>query len=87
VQGAGLHHNPSPGPAGKKFVYGHVWVALAWLARHPRWETLSLPLRALLTGRFPSGNLKPPAKFAGLVLFTDFQSGKGNSLCSASTSV
>lgn len=48
VQGAGVHHNPSPGPAGEKFIYGHLWVTLAWLARHPRWHTLSLPLRALL---------------------------------------
>ncbi len=48
VQGAGIHHNPSPGPAGEKFVYGHLWVALAWLVRHPLWDTLSLPLRALL---------------------------------------
>src|SRR5438067_1568277 len=48
VQGAGVHHNPSPGPAGEKFVYGHVWVAVSWLARHPLWHTLSLPLRALL---------------------------------------
>ena len=48
VQGAGVHHNPSPGPAGEKFVYGHVWVTLAWVVRHPLWDTLSLPLRALL---------------------------------------
>jgi hypothetical protein len=48
VQGAGVHHNPSPGPAAEKFVYGHLWVTLAWLARHPLWHTLSLPLRALL---------------------------------------
>jgi DDE superfamily endonuclease len=48
VQGAGVHHNPAPGPAGEKFVYGHVWVCLAWLARHPAWDTLALPLRALL---------------------------------------
>jgi hypothetical protein len=48
VQGAGVHHNPSPGPAGEKFLYGHIWVALAWLVRHPAWDTLSLPLRALL---------------------------------------
>jgi DDE superfamily endonuclease len=48
VQGAGIHHNPSPGPAGEKFVYGHVWVVVSWLARHPLWDTLSLPLRALL---------------------------------------
>lgn len=48
VQGAGIHHNPTPGPAGEKFVYGHVWVCLAWLAHHPAWKTLALPLRALL---------------------------------------
>jgi hypothetical protein len=48
VQGAGIHHNPTPRPAGEKFVYGHVWVCLAWLARHPAWDTLALPLRALL---------------------------------------
>jgi hypothetical protein len=48
VQGAGVHHNPTPGPAGEKYVYGHIWVTLAWLARHPLWHTLALPLRALL---------------------------------------
>ncbi|HEV3255832.1 MAG TPA: transposase [Gemmataceae bacterium] len=48
VQGAGIHHNPSPGPAGEKFVYGHIWVTLAWLARHPLWHTVALPLHALL---------------------------------------
>jgi DDE superfamily endonuclease len=54
VQGAGVHHNPSPGPAGEKFVYGHVWVTVAWLARHPLWHTLALPLRALLYVRAKS---------------------------------
>src|SRR5712691_11430718 len=29
VEGCGVHHNPSPGRAGEKFVYGHVWVTLA----------------------------------------------------------
>jgi hypothetical protein len=48
VQGAGIHHNPTPGPSGAKFVYGHVWVMLAWVVRHRRWHTLGLPLRALL---------------------------------------
>jgi hypothetical protein len=48
VQGAGVHHNPTPGPAGEAFVYGHVWVTLAWVVRHPVWHTLAVPLRALL---------------------------------------
>ena len=48
VQGAGIHHNPTPGPAGEKFVYGHVWVTLAWLVRHPLGTRCRLPLRALL---------------------------------------
>ena len=37
VQGAGVHHNPTPGPAGAPFVYGHVWVVLGLLAAHPAW--------------------------------------------------
>ena len=28
------HHNPTPGPAGSPFLYGHVWVCLARLVRH-----------------------------------------------------
>ena len=48
VEGAGVHHNPTPGPADQKYVYGHVWVTLAWVVRHPLWGTLALPLRALL---------------------------------------
>jgi len=48
VQGAGIHHNPTSGPADAKFVYGHIWVTLAWVIRHPLWNTLALPLRAML---------------------------------------
>lgn len=48
VQGAGLHHNPTPGPAGSSFVYGHVWVVLALLAKHSGWGTIALPLLARL---------------------------------------
>jgi hypothetical protein len=48
VEGAGIHHNPTPGPAAQKFLYGHIWVTIAWLAHHPRWGTIGLPLRALL---------------------------------------
>jgi hypothetical protein len=48
VEGAGIHHNPSPGPAGEKYVYGHVWVMLAALARHKDQGTLAMPLQAQL---------------------------------------
>ena len=48
VQGAGVHHNPTPGPAGSTFVYGHVWVVLGLLLDHPRWGMTALPLLARL---------------------------------------
>lgn len=46
VEGAGVHHNPTPGPAGSKYLYGHNWVTLAWVVRHPRWGAIGLPLLA-----------------------------------------
>jgi len=48
VEGAGVHHNPTRGPADGGWLYGHVWVTLAWLARHPLWGTIALPLRSSL---------------------------------------
>jgi len=48
VQDAGVHHNPRPGPADQTFVYGHVWVTLSWIVRHPWWGTIGLPLLAKL---------------------------------------
>lgn len=48
VQGAGVHHNPTPGPAGSPFVYGHVWVVLGLLTAHPLWGVIALPLLARL---------------------------------------
>jgi DDE family transposase len=48
VQGAGIHHNPSPGPADAPYLYGHVWVTLAVVVVHPQWGPVSLPVRALL---------------------------------------
>src|SRR6185369_8202533 len=43
---AALHHNPTPGPAQQKFLYGHIWVTTAWVVRHPQWHPLALPLLA-----------------------------------------
>jgi hypothetical protein len=48
VEGAGIHHNPTPGPADQKFLYSHIWVTLAWVVRHPLWGAIGLPLRARL---------------------------------------
>ena len=48
VEGAGLHHNPTPGPSEQKFVYGHVWVTLAAVVRHPRWGAIGLPILSKL---------------------------------------
>src|SRR5438132_1470087 len=48
VEGCGIHHNPSPGPAGAQHLYGHVWVTLAALAPHPDWGPRALPLQAQL---------------------------------------
>ena len=48
VEGAGVHHNPTPGPAAATFLYGHVWVTRAWVARHPSWGSIALPLLARL---------------------------------------
>jgi hypothetical protein len=36
VQLACTHHNPTPGPSGSEFLYGHVWVTMSWLVKHPQ---------------------------------------------------
>ena len=48
VQGAGIHHNPTPGPAGAPYVYGHVFVVLGLLLTHKAWGTVALPLLSRL---------------------------------------
>jgi DDE superfamily endonuclease len=61
VQGAGIHHNPRPGPAGAKHVDGHVGVVLAALATHAAWGTIALPLQAELSIRARDLAKLPPA--------------------------
>ena len=48
AQGAGVHHNPTPGPAGSPYVYGHVFVVLGLLVTHQSWGVIALPLLARL---------------------------------------
>ena len=48
VEGADIHHNPTPGPADSAYLYGHIWVTLSLALRHPKWGALALPLRAML---------------------------------------
>ncbi len=48
VEGADVHHNPTPGPADQPYLYGHVWVTISLALRHPQWGALALPLRAML---------------------------------------
>jgi hypothetical protein len=61
VQGAGVHHNPTPGPANRPFVYGHVWVVLGLLAAHPAWGVIALPLLARLYVRRKNlASIDPP---------------------------
>jgi hypothetical protein len=62
VEGAGIHHNPTPGPAGHKFLYGHVWVTLAALASHPDWGTIALPVQAQLYIRQSDLDKLPPER-------------------------
>lgn len=48
VEGAGVHHHPTPGPAEGEWLYGHNWVTLALLVAHPLFGMIALALRSLL---------------------------------------
>lgn len=61
VEGAGVHRNPTPGPAAQTWVYGHVWVTLARVVRHPLWGAIGLPVRAALYVRRKDIDRIPPA--------------------------
>lgn len=60
VEGAGVHRNPTPGPAAQCWMYGHVWVTLARVARHAWWGAIALPVRAALYVRHKDLGSIPP---------------------------
>jgi SRSO17 transposase len=62
VEGCGIHHNPTPGPAGEKYLYGHVWVTMTALAKHDGWGTIALPLQAQLYVRKADLPKLPPER-------------------------
>jgi DDE superfamily endonuclease len=62
VEGCGIHHNPTPGPAGERYVYGHVWVTLSALAKHQDWGAIALPLQAQLYVRKADLPKLPPER-------------------------
>jgi len=71
VEGAGIHHNPTPGPAEQRFLYGHIWVTLSWVVRHRWWGTIGLPLLAMLYVR--QKNLKSIAPWYKVKFQTKLQ--------------
>lgn len=51
IQGAGVHQNPTPGPAGSKFLSGPSGVVLNRIVRHEPCGTIGLPLLGRLSIR------------------------------------
>ncbi len=60
VEGAGVHRNPTPGPAAQNWMYGHVWVTVARVVKHPLWGAIGLPVRAALYVRQKNLATIPP---------------------------
>ena len=48
VEGTGVHHHPTPGPADGKWLYGHNWVSLCLVCVHSLWGVIALPLLSRL---------------------------------------
>ncbi|HYW79169.1 MAG TPA: transposase [Thermoguttaceae bacterium] len=62
VEGADVHHSPTPGPADQPSLYGHVWVTISLALRHPKWRAIELPLHAMLYVRKRTMAMIPKAR-------------------------
>ena len=57
VEGADIHHNPTPAPADQKYLYGHIWVS-AWPSV-PRIRKAGKPLRVRSTAKRSPNSTRP----------------------------
>ena len=48
VEGAGVHRNPTAGPADGEWIYGHSWVTVALTQVHAACGVIALPIRSML---------------------------------------
>jgi hypothetical protein len=48
IEGAGWHHNPTPGRTDAKICFGHSWVVAVLVVTHPAFGEISLPIAAEL---------------------------------------
>ena len=48
VEGAGYHHNPTPGKTDAKLCFGHSWVVATLVVTHPLFGEVSFPIAAEL---------------------------------------
>jgi hypothetical protein len=48
IEGAGWHHNPTPGRTDAKTCFGHSWVVAVLVVTHPAFGEISLPIAAEL---------------------------------------
>jgi hypothetical protein len=44
VEGAGYHHNPTPGKTDAKLCFGHSWVVVTLVVNHPLFGEVSFPI-------------------------------------------
>ena len=48
IEGAGYHHNPTPGKTNAKTCFGHSWVVAVLVVTHPAFGEISFPIAAEL---------------------------------------